>query len=68
MTPADASDNHDNVRYIATASKTKPNLKVVDYVRNAESFQKGYTCNWNRNLFENNELLRTQSPIFKIED
>ena len=49
----------------------KPKLKVGDYVRNADKgniFSKGYTSNWNRELFKVNEILKTQPPTYKIED
>ena len=48
------------------------NLNLVgDYVRNADKrniFSKGYTSNWNRELFIVNEVLETQPPPYKIED
>ena len=86
MTPVDASNNTDTVRYIkepasqiiSTSTKIKPKgkpgyaqLKVGDYVRNADKlniFSKGYTSNWNRELFKANEILKTQPPTYKIED
>ena len=49
----------------------KPKRKVGDYVRNADKrniFSKGYTSNWNRELFKVNEVLKTQPPTYKIED
>ena len=42
-----------------------------DYVRNADQrniFSKGYTSNWNRELFKVNEVLKTQPPTYKIAD
>ena len=78
MTPVDASNNPDKVKYYIseTASQTKstkatPKLKVGDYVRNADKrniFSKGYTSNWNRELFKVNEVLKTQPLTYKIED
>ena len=72
MTLVDASNNPDKVRYIiSTSTKIKPKLKVSDYVRNADKrniFSKGYTFNWNRDLFRVNEFLKTQTPTYKIED
>ena len=72
MTPVDASNNPDKVRYIiSTSIRIRPKLKVGDYVRNADkrnNFSKGYTSNWNRELFEVNEVLKTQPPTNKIED
>ena len=72
MTPVDASDNPDKVRYIiSTSTKIEPKFKVGDYVRNADKrniFSKGYTSNWNRELFKVNEVLKTQPPTYKIED
>ena len=72
MTPVDASNNPDTVTYIiSTSTKIKPKLKVGDYVRNADkrnTFSKGYTSNWSRELFKVNEVLKTQPPTYKIED
>ena len=78
MTPVDASNNPDEVRYYIseTASQIKstkatPKLKVGDYVRNADkrnTFSKGYTSNSNRELFKVNEILKIQPPTYKIED
>ena len=72
MTPVDASNNPDKVRYIREpATKIEPKLKVGDYVRNADKrniFSKGYTSNWNRKLFKVNEVLNTQPLTYKIED
>ena len=64
MTPVDASNNPDEVRYVISIStKTKPKLKVGDYFRNADKrniFSKEYTSNWNRELFRFNEVLKFQ--------
>ena len=79
MTPVDASNNADKVRYIrehasqirSTSTKIEPKFKVGDYVRNADrrnSFSKGHTSNWNRELFKVNKVLKTQPPTYKIED
>ena len=71
MTPVDASNNPDKVRYYVKSTKAAPKLKVGGYVRNADkrnNFSKGYISNWNRDLFKNNEVLKTQPPIYKIED
>ena len=78
MTPVDASNNPDKVKdYISeTASqinstKATPKFKVGDYVRNVDKrniFSKGYTSNWNRELFKVNEVLKTHPPTYKIED
>ena len=71
MTPVDASNNPDKVKYTFSFKNIKPKLKVVDYVRNAEKrniFSKGYTSNWNRELFKVNEVLKTQPPTYNIED
>ena len=78
MTPVDGSNNPDKVIYYIseTASQIKstkatPNFKVGDYVRNADKcniFSKGYTSNWNRELFKVNEVLKTQPLTYKIED
>ena len=86
MTPVDASNNPDTVRYIrepasqiiSISTKIKPKgkpgyaqLKVGDYVRNVDKrniFSKGYTSNWNRELFKVNEVLNTQPLTYKKED
>ena len=78
MTPVDASNNPDRVKYYIskTASQIKstkatPKLKVGDYVKNVDKrniFSKGYTSNWNIELFKVNEILKTQPPTYKIED
>ena len=72
MTPVDASDNPDKVRYIiSTSTKIKTKLKVGDYVRNAEKrniLSKGYTYNFNREWFKVNEVFKTQPPTYKTED
>ena len=71
MTPVDASNNPDKVRYYVKSSKATPNFKVGDYVRNADKqniFSKGYTSNWNRELFKVIEVLNTQPLTYKIED
>ena len=71
MTPVDASNNPDKVKYTFNFKNIKPKFKVGDYVRNADKrniFSKGYTSNWNRELFKFNEVLKTQPPTYKIED
>ena len=71
MTPVEASNNPDKVKYTFSFKNIKPKLKVGDYVRNADKrniFSKGYTSNWNRELFKINEVLKTQTPTYKIED
>ena len=71
MTPVDASNNPDKVKYTFNFKNIKPKLKVGDYVRNADKrniFSKGYTSNWNRELFKVIEVLKTQPPAYKIED
>ena len=48
MTPVDASNNPDKVKYSFISSNIKPKLKVGDYVRNADKrniFSEGYTSN-----------------------
>ena len=72
MTPVDASNSPDKVKYyiceIASQIKTTkatPKFNVGDYVRNADKrniFSKGYTSNWNRELFKVNEVLKTNNP------
>ena len=71
MTPVDASYNPDKVKYYVKSTKATPKPKVDDYVRNADKrniFSKGYTSNWNRELFKVNEILKTQPPTYRIED
>ena len=78
MTPVDASNNPDKVKYYISetasqikSTKASPKFKVGDYVRNADKrniFSKGYTSNWNRELFKVNEVLKTHPPTYKIED
>ena len=71
MTPIDASNNPDKVKYYVKSTKATPNFKVGDYDTNADKrkiFSKGYTSNWNRELFKVNEVLITQPPTNKIED
>ena len=78
MTPVDASNNPDKVKYTFSFKSIKgkpgyaqPKHKVGDYVRNTDKrniFSKGYTSNWNRELFKVNEVLKTQPPTYKIED
>ena len=71
MTPVDASNNPDKVKYTFNFKNIKLKLKVGDYFRNADKrniFSKGYTSNWNRELFKVNEVLKTQPPTYKIED
>ena len=71
VTPVDASDNPDKVKYYVNSTKATPKFKVGDYVRNADKrniFSKGYTSNWNRELFKVNEVLKTHPPTYKIED
>ena len=48
MTPVDASNNPDKVKYYVKSTKATPKFKVGDYVRNADKrniFSKGYTSN-----------------------
>ena len=51
--------------------KQHQKFKVGDYFRNADErniFSKGYTSNWNRELFKVYEVLNTQPLTYKIED
>ena len=78
MTPVDASNNPDKVKYCVNSIKATPKGKpgyaqliVGDYVRNADKrniFSKGYTSNWNSELFKVIEIIKTQPPTYKIED
>ena len=59
MTPVDASNNPDKVKYYVKSIKAAPKFKVGDYVRKADKrniFSKGYTFNWKRELFKVNEI------------
>ena len=70
MTPVDASNDPDKVKYQVKSTKATPKFKVGDYVRNVDKrniFSKGYISNWNREFFKVNEVLKTQSPTYKIE-
>ena len=71
MTPVDAPNNPDKVKYTFSFKNIKPKLNVGDYVRNVDKgnvFSKGYTSNWNRELFKVNEVLKTQPQTYKIGD
>ena len=71
MTPVDASNNPDKVKYSFNSRNIKPELKVGDYARNADKrniFSKGYTSNWNGELFKVNEVLKTNTPTYKVGD
>ena len=71
MTPVDASNNPGTVKNTFSFRNIKPKLNVGVNVRNADKryiFSKGYTSNWNRELFKVNEVLKTQPPTYKIED
>ena len=71
MTPVDATNNPDKVKYTFSFKNFKAKFKVGDYVRNADKrniISKGYTSNWNREFFDVNEVLKTQPPTYKIED
>ena len=61
MTPVGySSNNPDKVKYYVISTKIKPKNTVGDYLRNADKrniFSKGYTSNWNRELFKVNEVL-----------
>ena len=71
MTPVDASNNADKDKYYVNSTKATPKFKNGDYVRNVDKrniFSKGYSSNWNRELFKVNEVLKTQPPTYKIGD
>ena len=71
MTPVDASNNPDKVKYYVNSTKTTQKFKLGYYVRNVDKriiFSKGYTSNWNRELFKVNEVPKTHPPTYKIED
>ena len=71
MTRVDASNSPNKFKYSIIYRNIKPKLKVGDYVRNADKrniFSKGYTSNWNRELFKVNEVLKTRPLTYKIED
>ena len=70
MTPVDASNNPDKVQYHVKSTKATPKLKVADYIRNADKrniFSTAYASNRNRELFKDNEVLKTKPPTYKIE-
>ena len=59
MAPVDSFNNPDKVKYFVKSTKATPKIKVGDYVRKADKrnvFSKGYTSNWNRELFKVNEF------------
>ena len=71
MTPVDASNNPDKVKYTFSFKNIKPKLNVGDYLRNVDKrniFSKGYISNWNREMFKVNEVLKTHPTTYKIED
>ena len=71
VTPVDASNNPDKVKYYVKSTEATPKFKVFGYVGNADKrnvFSRGYTSNWNKELFKVNKILKTQPPTFKIED
>ena len=71
MTPVDASNNPDKVKYYVKYTKATPKFKVGNYDRNADKrniFSKVYTSSWNRELLKVNEVLNTQPLTYKIED
>ena len=43
-------------------------LVIMLNVDKRNIFSKGYTSNWNRELFKANEVLKTQPPTYKIGD
>ena len=60
MTTVDASNNPDKVKYYVKSTNATPEFKVGDDVRNEDKrniFSKGYTSNWNRELFKVKEIL-----------
>ena len=71
MQPVYASKNLDKVRNTISFKNIKPKFIVVDYVRKADKrniFSKGYTSNWNRELFKVKKVLKTQPPTYNIKD
>ena len=65
MTPVDASNNPDKVKYTFSFKNIKHKLKVGDYVRKADKrnvFSKVYFSNWNRELFKVNTVLNHNHP------
>ena len=64
LTPIDASNHPEKVRYSISFKKIKPTLKAVDYVRNADKrniFSKRYTSNWNRELVNVNQVKKNNT-------
>ena len=71
MTPVGASNHPDKVRYYVEPTKATPKFKIDHYARNADKrniFSKGYNSNWKREFFKVNDVLKTQTPTYKIED
>ena len=72
MTPVDASNNADKVKYDVKSTKATAKLKAADYGRNADKsniFSKGYTSNWRiGELFKVIKVLKTQPPTYRTED
>ena len=71
MTPVYALNRPEKVRYSFSFMNIKPQLKVGDYARNADkrnNFWKGYISSWDTELFEINQVLKTQSPTYRIDD
>ena len=66
MTPVDASNNPDKVKYYVNSTKNKSKFKVGADKRNI--FPKGHISNWNREFFEVSEVQKTQPPTYKIGD
>ena len=64
MTPVDAFNNLDKVKYTFSFRNIKGKLNVGDYARNVDKrniFSKGYTSIWNRELFKVNEVPKKTS-------
>ena len=71
MTPVDASNNPDKVKFTFSFQNNKFKLKVGDYVRIADKrniFCKGYTSIWNIKVFKIKEVLKNQPPTYRIDD
>ena len=70
MTSVDASNIPHKVQYYANSTNATTKLKVGDYVRYADKrniFYKGYTSNWNRELFKVKEFLKPKPQAYKLD-
>ena len=60
-TPVDSCSHPEKVRYYVKSTRVTPKSRVGDYDRKADKrniFSKGYTSNWNREIFKINKVLK----------